>query len=124
MKLSSSSKSPETGSGGEVAHSDTVKASPVLERQRDTQEARLAVDKARLGFPSCCFPISARISPVVDDLDAERLLPPLPGYLPRQGQNSPEIRAAQATVQQQGFEIRSARAALLAFALVRLTSTG
>lgn len=100
--------------GGEVAHSDTVKAQlQVIQRRRDTQEARLAVDKARLGFAVLLFPDFRQDFTVVDDLDATRQLPPFTEISALAGQNSPDIRAAQATVEQQNMEIRSARAARL-----------
>ena len=59
------------------------------------------------------FPDFRQDFTVVDDL---RNLPPLPPSTQVQalaGQNSPDIRAAQATVQQQQFEITVARSALL-----------
>ena len=100
--------------GGEVAHSDVVKAEiQFVQRQRDTQEAQLAMDKARIGFAVVLFPDYRQDFTVVDDLDTSR---PLPAYAEIQslaGRNSPDIRAAQAMVEQQKLEIRSARAALL-----------
>jgi outer membrane protein TolC len=100
--------------GGEVAHSDTVKAQiQVVQRRRDSQEARLAVDRARLGFAVLLFPDFRQDFTVVDDLDTVPPLPPFAEISSRAGQNNPEIRAAQATVQQQTMEFRSARAALL-----------
>ena len=43
--------------GGEVAHSDTVKAHlQLIDRRRDQQEAQLALDKARIGFAVLLFP--------------------------------------------------------------------
>jgi outer membrane protein TolC len=100
--------------GGEVAHSDVVKAEiQFVQRQRDTQEAQLAMDKARIGFAVVLFPDYRQDFTVADDLDTSR---PLPAYAEIQslaGRNSPDIRAAQALVEQQRLEIRSARAALL-----------
>jgi len=97
--------------GGEVAHSDTVKAHLQLnDRMRDRQEAQLALDKARIGFAVLLFPDYQTNFTVADDLDT---LPPLPDYSQIQslgGKNSPDIRAAQAAVNQQTFELRSARA--------------
>jgi outer membrane protein TolC len=100
--------------GGEVAHADTVKAQiQFVQRERDTQEARLALDKARLGFAVFLFPDFRQDFTVVDDLDTARTLPDFIEIQTLAGRNSPDIRAAQATVQQQGFEIKSARALLL-----------
>ena len=100
--------------GGEVAHSDVVKAQiQVEQRQRDTQEAQLGLDKARLGFSVLLFPDFRQDFTVVDDLDGSRPLPPLADALKLAGANNPDIRAAQATVEMQNWEIKSARAARL-----------
>jgi outer membrane protein TolC len=100
--------------GGEVAHSDTVKAEiQLIQRQRETQEAQLSLDKARLGFSVLLFPDFRQDFTVVDDLEAERLLPPFPQIQSMAGRNNPDIRVAQATFDQQGYEVKSARAAML-----------
>jgi len=100
--------------GGEVAYSDTVKAQiQVVQRRRETQEARLNTDKARLGFAILLFPDFRQNFTVVDDLDSAHTLPPFPEVSAMAGRNNPEIRAAQATVEQQNQEVRSARAARL-----------
>jgi outer membrane protein TolC len=100
--------------GGEVAHSDTVKAQlSVIQRRRETQEARLALDKARLGFAVLLFPDFRQNFTVEDDLNSTRALPPFNEVSTLAGRNNPDVRAAQATVEQQHQEIRSARAARL-----------
>ncbi|HUI54873.1 MAG TPA: TolC family protein [Bryobacteraceae bacterium] len=100
--------------GGEVARADVVKAQIQLDdRVRAEQEAQLTLDKARIGFAVLLFPDYRQDYTVVDDLEA---LAPLPAYSEIQGmaaRNSPDVRAAQATVQQQNYEIDSARAGLL-----------
>ena len=100
--------------GGEVAHSDVVKAEiQFVQRQRDTQEAQLALDKARIGFAVVLFPDYRQDFTVVDDLDTARPLPPYPEIQTMAGNNSPDIRAAQATVEEQRLDVKSTRAALL-----------
>jgi outer membrane protein TolC len=100
--------------GGEVAHSDTVKARlQANDRRRDLQEAQLAVDKARIGFAVLLFPDYRTNFTVVDDLDALAALPAYSEIQTLAGKNSPDIRAAQAIVQQEDYEIRSARAEML-----------
>ena len=100
--------------GGETAHSDTVKAQiSVLQRQRETQDARVNVEKARLGFAVLLFRDFRQDFSVVDDLDRSRPLPPFDEISSLARNNSPEMRAAQAGVQAQHFEIKSARAAML-----------
>jgi outer membrane protein TolC len=100
--------------GGEVAHSDVVKAEiQVVQRQRDTQDAQVALDKARIGFAVVLFPDYRTDFSVVDDLDAERPLPAYPEIQTKAGNNNPDIRAAQATVEMQRLEVRASRAARL-----------
>jgi outer membrane protein TolC len=97
--------------GGEVAHADTVKAHLQLnDRVRDRQEAQLALDKARIGFAVLLFPDYQTNFTVDDDLDSLATLPEFPQIQSLAGKNSPDIRAAQATVYEQGFELRSAKA--------------
>ena len=100
--------------GGEAAHSDTIKAQlSVLQRQRETQDARVAIDKARLTLAVLLFRDFRQDFSVVDDLDTSHPLPAFEEVSSMARNNSPEIRAAQATVQAQTFEIKSARAAML-----------
>ena len=59
--------------GGEVAHSDSVKAEiQFVQRQRETEEAQLALDKARIGLAVLLFPDFRQDFTVVDDLDTPR----------------------------------------------------
>jgi outer membrane protein TolC len=100
--------------GGEVAHSDTVKARlQVNDRKRDQQEAQLAFDKARIGFAVLLFPDYQSNFTVVDDLDTLAALPDYSQIQALAARNSPDIRAAQAAVLEQDYEIRSARAEML-----------
>jgi len=100
--------------GGEVAHADTVKAQLQLnDRKRDQQEAVLAVDKARINFAVLLFPDYQSNFTVVDDLESLAALPAYTEIQALAGRNSPDIRAAQATVEQENYEIRSARWAML-----------
>jgi outer membrane protein TolC len=100
--------------GGEVAHSDAVKAEiQFIGRQRDTEEAQLALDKARIGLAVLLFPDFRQDFTVVDDLDTPRPLPVFREIQALAGERSPDIRAAQATVEQQRWEIKSSRAAFL-----------
>ena len=100
--------------GGEAAHYDTVKAeSEVHDRDRDVQEAQLAIDKARLSFAVLLFPNFRQDYTVTDDLDRSAELPPFEQIEALASRNSPDIRAAQATVAQQQYELKSARAEYL-----------
>jgi outer membrane protein TolC len=97
--------------GGEVAHSDTVKARLVLnDRKRDRQEAQLAFEKARIAFAVLLFPDYQTNYTVVDDLDTLATLPVYSEVQTLAGRNNPDIRVAQATITQQDFELKSAKA--------------
>jgi outer membrane protein TolC len=100
--------------GGEAAHADVVKAQvEVISRQRDLREAQLAIDKARIGFAVYLFPDFRQDFGVVDDLDKVAVLPAFPELEAMAQKNNPDVRAAQATVTQNNFGVKSARAGLL-----------
>jgi outer membrane protein TolC len=100
--------------GGEVAHADVVKADiQAIQRQRDLEDAQLALDQARIGFSVLLFPDYGQPFSVVDDLERGATLPPFREVEALAAQNNPELRAAQATVSQQRYEIAAAHAALL-----------
>jgi outer membrane protein TolC len=100
--------------GGEAAHSDVVKAQLTLDqRQRDVQDGQLAYDKARIGFAVFLFPDFRQDYAVADDLDRLTPLAAFPEIEALARNNNPDIRAAQATVTQQNFGIKSARAGYL-----------
>jgi len=100
--------------GGEAAHSDVVKAQiQVEQRQRDAQDARLAMDKSRIGLSVLIFPDYRQDFSVADDLDTRPGVPPFEEVQNLAAKNSPEIRAAQAAVEQERYGIRAARSAFL-----------
>jgi outer membrane protein TolC len=100
--------------GGEVAHADVVKAEITLDqRHRDLQEAQLAADKARIGFAVYLFPDFRQDFAVADDLDKQPALPAFPEIEAMARNNNPDIRAAQATITQETFGVRSAKAGYL-----------
>jgi outer membrane protein TolC len=100
--------------GGEAAHSDVVKAQLTLhQRERDVQEGQLAYDKARIGFAVFLFPDFRQDYDVADDLDRLTPLSTFPEIEALARKSNPDIRAAQSTVTQGTFGIRSARAGYL-----------
>jgi outer membrane protein TolC len=100
--------------GGEVAHSDVVNSQIQLaQRQRESQEAQIAVEKAKIGFAVILFPDFRRDYSVVDDLQTTTPLPPFEQVQGLAGKNNPDIRAAQATVRQETLGITIARSAYL-----------
>ena len=95
--------------GGEVAHSDTIKAQlQANDRERDLQEAKLASEKARLGLAVLIFPNFTTDFQVVDDL---RFAPPLPDFGEVQqlaSRNNPELKAAAASLRVSEHELTAA----------------
>jgi outer membrane protein TolC len=100
--------------GGEAAHADVVKAEVQVEqRQRDASDAQLGIDKARLALAVIIFPDFRQDFAVVDDLDQ---ISPLASFKEVQElalAKSPELRAAQANLQQGQADISVARTGYL-----------
>jgi outer membrane protein TolC len=100
--------------GGEVAHSDVVKAQiQVSQRTRDAQDTELAVLKSRLGLSVLIFPDFRDTFTVVDDLQTIVPLPPLTDLKASATTSSPDLRAAEASVQQETLRIGVARGGVL-----------
>jgi outer membrane protein TolC len=100
--------------GGEAAHSDVVKAQIQLEqRQRDAQEAQLAVEKNRIALAVLIFPDFRKDFSVADDLKNQVAMPPFDQLQTLAANNNPDIRAAQAAVEQEKSGVSSARSAFL-----------
>lgn len=100
--------------GGEVAHSDVVKAQiQVNQRMRDEQEAGLAVLKNRLGLSVLVYTDFRDQFSVVDDLQQITPLPPLTDMKARAISSSPDVRAAEASVQQEMLGVGVARGGVL-----------
>jgi outer membrane protein TolC len=100
--------------GGEVAHSDVVKAQiQVNQRVRDEQEAELAVLKSRLALSILVFTDFRDNFAVVDDLQQMAPLPPLTDVRTSALAASPDVRAAEASVQQETLGVGVARGGLL-----------
>ena len=100
--------------GGEAAHADVVKAQvQTQQRERDVLDAQLAIDKARLALGVLIFPDFRQDFSVVDDLDQ---ISPLTSFNEVQNlalAKSPELRAAQAGLQEGQAEISAARTGYL-----------
>jgi len=100
--------------GGEVAHSDVVKAQiQVNQRLRDEQEAELAVLKSRLGLSVLVFTDFRDNFAVVDDLLQLTALPALTDVRTTAIAASPDVRAAEASVQQETLGVGVARGGVL-----------
>ncbi|MBI3493174.1 MAG: TolC family protein [Acidobacteria bacterium] len=100
--------------GGEVAHSDVVKAQiQQTQRQRDAQDAELAALKARLGLSVLVFPDFRETFTIVDDLQDVAPLPALDEVKAKATGSSPDVKAAEAVVQQGLSDVGVARGGIL-----------
>jgi len=100
--------------GGEVAHSDVIKAQiQVAQRRRDAEDAELTAEKSRLALSVLIFRDYRATFAVVDDLEQPAPLPPLQDVKTRAADHSPDLKAAQAAVDQESFGITSARSGYL-----------
>jgi outer membrane protein TolC len=99
--------------GGEVAHSDVIKAEIQLEqRQREARDGQLLLESSRIGLGVLLFPNYGQRFSVVDDLEALPLLTSYSEAKERAVKNNPDIRAAEATLRQETLGISVARASL------------
>jgi outer membrane protein TolC len=93
--------------GGEVAHSDVVKAQIQFEQQRrDLQETELEMNRSRRELAVLVFPDFNENFSVVDDLQTPEPLPSLPEVQVAAARQNPELRVAIGALQaaKQGVE--------------------
>jgi outer membrane protein TolC len=92
--------------GGEVAHSDVIKAQLQAQQQkRDLREGELAKNKARLDLAVLLFRDFNENFTIADDLTVLDPLPSLEEATAAGSRNNPDLRAAQASFQQAGREV-------------------
>jgi outer membrane protein TolC len=125
QKLETAKKTAEEGerflkltqqleSGGEVAHSDVIKAElQMQERKRQFHEAQLGLKNARLDLAVLIFPDFNDNYEVADDLHASVALPTLGEVQQQAAHENPEVRAALAAVQEAGHDVTGARSGYL-----------
>lgn len=100
--------------GGEAAHSDTIKADLQAEdRRRQLKEAHLTAVNARLDLAVVLFPNFNTAYELVDDLHENVPLPTLGEVQQQAAKDNPEIRAALETARESGYDVASARAGYL-----------
>ena len=100
--------------GGEVAHSDVIKAQiQANDQQRALQEAQLAVQNARLNLAVLLFPNFFQDFTLADDIAAVPALPAMADVQQMAGKNNPELQAALAAMDVANHEVTVARAAHL-----------
>jgi len=96
--------------GGEVAHSDTIKAQlQYNDRSRDALDAQLVSDKAKLDLAVLIFPNFNQDFTVVDDLNAAPALPAQAETEDLAKKNNPDLRAALESVKAASADVNSAR---------------
>ena len=100
--------------GGEAAHADVVKAQFTrTQRERDLAEAQTNVEKANLALAVLIFQDLGQPFRVVDDLQPDGAVAAAPEIRQQAIAMSPDIRAAQSSVDQAAFGIKAARAGYL-----------
>jgi outer membrane protein TolC len=100
--------------GGEVAHSDVIKAElQMRERRRQLQEAQLALLNSRLDLAVLIFPDFDDNFEVADDLHAASPLPTFAEVQQQAARDNPDVRAALAAVREAGADVTASRAAYL-----------
>jgi outer membrane protein TolC len=100
--------------GGEVAHSDVIKAElQMQERRRQLQEAQLGFLNTRLDLAVLIFPDFNDNYEVADDLHAPAPLPTLTEVQQQAARDNPDVRAALAAVREAGAGVTGARAGYL-----------
>ncbi len=95
--------------GGEVAHSDVIKAQIQQQQQhRDLQEAELEMNRSRLELSVLVFPDFTENFTVVDDLQLPEALPPFQEIQTAAANKNPELRAAVETLRASKDEVAAA----------------
>jgi outer membrane protein TolC len=95
---------------GEAARADVIRAQlPLPQLHRDFEDAQVAVEKAKIALGVLIFPdFSAEFS-VADDLDQPVMLPPLAEAQKLATASSPDLRVANASIAEAGFDTQVAR---------------
>jgi outer membrane protein TolC len=92
--------------GGEVAHSDTIKAQlQFQQQQRALQDAQLAMDRARLDLAVLIFPNFNENFTTVDDLENLGALPSFSEVETLAGKANPQLSAALAAMKVANQEV-------------------
>lgn len=95
--------------GGEVAHSDVIKAQiQANDQQRAAQEATLAAQVARLNLAVLVFPNFFQDFTLADDLASIPVLPPMSDVQQLAQKNNPELSAALSALEVANREVAAA----------------
>lgn len=100
--------------GGEVAHSDVIKAQLQFNQQaRDLREAQLGMDRGRLDLAVLIFPDFNLNFSAVDDLQSPEPVPHFEEVQAAAARKNPDLRAALASVDVAKGDVSSAWGAML-----------
>ena len=100
--------------GGEAARADVVKAQLTrTQRERELTEAMSNVEKSRLALAVIIFEDFNQAFTVLDDLQVAAPVTTVPEIQQQAIANSPDLRAAQSSIQQASHAITAARAGYL-----------
>jgi outer membrane protein TolC len=92
--------------GGEVAHSDTIKAElQFQQQQRALQDAQLEMERSRLELAVIIFPNFNENFTTVDDLENIAALPSFQEVEAQAGNNNPQLRLAVAALRSANQEV-------------------
>jgi outer membrane protein TolC len=92
--------------GGEIAHSDTIKAQLQLQQQqRALQDAELEMERGRLELAVIIFPNFNENFTTVDDLENIVALPSFQEVETQAGNNNPQLRVATAALRSANQEV-------------------
>lgn len=96
--------------GGEVAHSDTIKAQlQFYDREKGMQDAQLALESAHLALAVIVFPNFEQNFTLADDLELAPALPTTQEIQLMASKNNPDLVAAKATLAAANADVWSAR---------------
>jgi len=100
--------------GGQTAHSDVIKAE-IQAGQQDAafDEAKLAMEGARLDLGVVLFPNLNENFTVVDDLDAAQALPSFDEVQTMASRDNPDLRVAMESLRESDLDVTAAKAAFL-----------
>jgi outer membrane protein TolC len=100
----------EQESAGEVAHSDVVKAQIQSEQQQQSlEEARLAMENARLNLAVILFPTFNENFTVVDDLDQAPALPSFEETRQMAVRDNPDLKVAIESLREADLDVSASR---------------
>jgi outer membrane protein TolC len=95
--------------GGEVAHSDVIKAQIQLQQQqRDLQEAELEMNRSRVELAVLVFPDFSENFSVIDDLQMPEPLPTFDEVQAAAANRNPDLRAAVASLREANAAVKVA----------------